>query len=152
LIQREERRLEKATDIFRLAQAALEAAMADLQQRKQEWETVKSEVESRVAAVELVKKMNEEFTNEAQSAPFKNLVQDEAIRAVLLAGVRKMNSSEIADGMIAGGYEFTSSNPPNSVVVAANKNVRGYFTTERDGNRTLVGLKEWQNTGEQAAA
>ncbi len=111
--------------------------------KETELQAVAEDVRKKIEALDIVLRMHEEAVAEERSSPYKGLLQDDAIRLVLEKEGRKLNSSEIAEAMKAGGYIFASANPPNAVVVAANTNRRGYFTTEKEGNRTLIGLKEW---------
>jgi hypothetical protein len=140
---REIRRLEKAREQLDLAKEATLAAQAIETMKEIELSAVSADVQRRLDAIDTVVRMNEEAIAEEQTAPYRDMLQDDAIRLVLLKENRRMNSSEIADAMKVGGYVFASGNPPNAVVVAANTNRREYFTTEKEGNRTLVGLKEW---------
>ena len=65
------------------------------------------------------------------------------MRSALVKAAQPMNSTELAQALRLGGYPFRSTNPANAILVAANTNRNGYFVTEKEGNRTLIALKEW---------
>ena len=100
-----------------------------------------ADAEKRLSAISLVEGMLSEVGG--RGARYREMSQEDAMRQALRTAGQRMNSSELADELKRGGYPFTSGNPANSIVVAANSNRRGYFATEKEGNRTLIGLKEW---------
>ena len=123
------------------------AAISSVERLEKELSAVRAEVDSRLAAIALVEQMLKEADQRANPYPYRGMNQEAAMRVALLNAERPLNSAELAESLIAGGYEFTSKNPANSIVVAANTNRKQHFTTSKDGHRTLIGLKEWGRDG-----
>jgi hypothetical protein len=130
---------------FRLEQKRREvdAAQNSVSRLESELAMLRVDAEKRIAAIRLVEEMLRDADREAGLLPYRDMNQEEAMRRAILRAERPLNSSELADALTSGGYTFTSTNPANSIVVAANTNRKGYFVTEKEGNRTLIGLAEW---------
>jgi hypothetical protein len=143
LREREAGRLKRASQLLDEALRGVDAAEKLLNLRREELSSLEDVVTERLNALALVEKMLTEVKQESETAPLRDLMQEDAMRAALLNADRVMNSSDLADAMKAGGYIFTSNNPANAVVVAANKNSKGYFEIGKEGNRSLIGLVEW---------
>jgi HSP90 family molecular chaperone len=151
LKDRELQKIAKATEALESANEAVLLAKALADERQTDLDRITEAAQRNIEAIDLVVRLHQEAIEEESFAPYSNLLQEDAMRNVLLAAKRKMNGSEMADSMKHGGYIFRSADPPNAIVVAANTNKRGYFTTEKEGNRTLIGLREW-NENEQKTA
>jgi hypothetical protein len=129
----------------RLEWAKLEAqaAIASVETIEKELAVIRADVDQRVAAIALVEQMLNEADGQSNLYPYRNMNQEDAMRGALKRAGKPLNSSDLADALKAGGYLFTSTNPANSIGVAANTNRKGFFSTTKEGNRTLIGLKEW---------
>jgi hypothetical protein len=127
-----------------MARVDLEKAQARLSRVEQEFAEVSAYVERRLAAIQLVEDMAAENDPAAERHPYRDLSQEQAMRAALAKAGEAMNSTALAEVLKRGGYAFRSTNPANAVVVAANANRSGYFRTFKEGNRTLIALKEWE--------
>lgn len=134
------RRAEAEHDVLK-ARADLESAQALLRRAEDNLAKITAEVERRMAAIQLVEEMSAEGGTDQH--PYRTLTQEQAMKLALRKAEQSMNSTELAEALRLGGYPFRSANPTNSIVVAANNNRSGCFSTARDGNRTLIGLKEW---------
>lgn len=130
------------------AEREVENAKTRLRRAEEDLIAVSEDVQRRLAAIQLVEEMVAARDGEAERYPYRNMTQEEAMRAALIKAGQTMNSSELAAALKQGGYPFRSNDTANAVVVAANTNRNGYFSKTKDGNRTLIGLKEWGPEGE----
>jgi aspartokinase len=134
----------------RVAAAAqeVESAKDCLRKAESDFAAVSADAQRRLAAIQLVEEMLAAKDREVELYPYRHMTQEEAMRAALVKAGEMMNSSELAAALKDGGYPFRSNEPANVVIVSANTNRNGYFSKVKDGNRTLIGLKEWGPDGE----
>jgi len=125
------------------AQEEVEAAQRAYEAAKRALIEVTEEAAKSLEAICRVEYLLEDANRAEKAQPYRGLNQEDAMRLVLSAAQRPLPAADLAEALKDGGYQFTSANPANSIGVAANANRKGYFTTEKEGHRTLIGLKQW---------
>jgi hypothetical protein len=143
LRQRAQLSLDIARRIVERARSEVQIANERLKKAEGDLARVQAEADRRLAAISVVEEMEAELGRKETYLPYANMKQDDAMRHALLKAQQTMNAAELADALKAGGYEFASENPANSLIVAASTNRKGYFSKTKEGHRTLIGLAEW---------
>lgn len=140
-----EKKLTESRKIVEDAQAEVANAQAYLKKAEEEYDATTSQVQRQLEALDLVEAMATEAERTPDRYPYREMSQEDAMRTALIKAGQSMNSTELAEALKQGGYPFRSTNPANAIVVAANTNRNGYFTTNKENGRTLIGLKEWSD-------
>ena len=138
-----EGKVNAAIALVESARADFEYAQGQLRHAEESLASVRAGVEQRLSAIKLVEEMVAEAGQSAELNPYRQLTQEQAMREALRKAGQALNSTELAEALRRGGYPFKTKEPANTIVVAANLNRNGYFTTAKENGRTLIGLAEW---------
>ena len=125
------------------AKMTLQSAEAAVRTAESQLAEVTADAEKRLTAIRLVEEMLAEADGRDRY-PYREMSQEDAMRKALISASQSLTSRDLAEALKAGGYPFTSNNPANAIIVAANVNRKKYFVIEKEGNRALIGLVEWR--------